>query len=124
MITFKKIDLMSATREEWNDYHKIRRAFHAEEFPNEPITSNKAKEIIGTGYAKAFHLVDTLYLIYEGKNLIGTLSYDFYHKDSPSYKGNEKVVHFDVTLLRSYRRKGIGTKALQLLADQCEEYNK
>ena len=124
MITFKKINLLNATREEWDEFHNIRRAFHVEEFPDEPITSDKAKEIIASGYAKSFHLIDILYLIHDKKKLIGKLSYNYYDKDSPSYKGNEKIVHFDITLLRSYRRKGIGTKTLQLLADQCEQNNK
>ena len=124
MITFKKIDLFTATREEWNNYHKIRREFHLEEFPNEPITSDKATEIMKCGYAKGFHLVVGNFLIYDNNKLVGLLSYDYYGKDAPSYKGNEKIVHFDISLLRNYRRKGIGTKSLQLLIDQCEPVNK
>ena len=43
MIVFKKIDLLTATREEWTYYHKVRRQFQNEDFPNEPIMSDNAK---------------------------------------------------------------------------------
>lgn len=124
MIVFKKIDLITATRNEWNSYHKVRRQFYKEDFPNEPIVPDNSTEVYLKNSIKNYHMIRVNFLIFDDTKVIGSVEFYYYDPSSPSYKGNEKVMYFDIILLREYRRLGIGSSSLKMIAEYCEKVSK
>ncbi len=124
MVHFKKIDIFSSSPEEWRLYHKFRHLFHSENEPEEPFLDDKTIEefikvdIINSG------MEVSVFRMYDNDAVIGSFYYGFFLESSKSYCGNEKIVRFEIQLLKKYHHHGIATKALQLMVKDCEKKEK
>lgn len=124
MITFKKIDFFTASKEDWIPVHTFRRQFKKEEFPEDPITEDHSWEISEIGYLKNYQMNHAYYIICSDNKPIGIITYQYFDKESASYKGNEKILFFEIQILKAFRNKGIGSKALKILLDPIRKANK
>lgn len=124
MLYFKKIDVFSLTSDEWLSYHTFRRSFHVENTPEEPILDDNASE----EYIKRDIITSGMeiisFRIFDNSKVIGSFYYGFYEESSESYSGNEKIVRFEIKLLKAHHQLGIATKALQIMLDDCEQRGK
>lgn len=123
MIRFVKFDVLNATENEWKDFHQYRRKFHEEDTPEDPIMTDQAAVEDLKGQAAALKLEISLFAIKDEK-IIGFFYYAFFSESSASYVGNEKVVFFNIDLLKKYRRQGIGSAALKKIVDSTAKENK
>ena len=124
MITFKRFDFLLASPDEWLAYHSFRRKINSEQTPDEPIMSDKATQISQKVLTASYKMHIWQYGIFLDGPQIGYLYWAFLNSDSPSYKGNEKTIFYEIKILNSYQRKGIGTQSLQILLHECEKYGK
>ncbi len=124
IITFKEFDVLNATASDWTIYHEFRHAFNSEEYPEDKLISDSSFEKLLKGYVMRGEMKFCFFNIFDDKKQIGVFSYFSYDEDSPSFKNNEKLVTFDIKLLKDYRYKGIGTCVLKIIVDQNEQTNK
>lgn len=121
MLTFRKIDLMQLTEDEWKDLHQLRRKIHLEDTPEDPIIEDTSYEERMKDQISMIGLESFFYFIYNDKNLVGVFFFVFFNEASPSYQSNKNLVIFNIDLLKDYRRRGIGTKAIKIMLDICEK---
>jgi RimJ/RimL family protein N-acetyltransferase len=124
MIVFRKFDILNTPRDDWNKIHAYRRQYHLEDTPEDPIMLDQAWEENIKGRVINLGMEVYTYGIIDNNKLIGTLFFGYFTEGSPSYVGNEKLVMFEIELLKKYRRNGVGTSALKLIAETCEENGK
>ena len=125
-----KIDLfnpLTATKEAWNNYHNFRKLRHIETSqdpfqPNE-IAEKTLNQNYNSGSFDYLHYAIIDSDLKEELNQIGLLVLRTFSEKSPSYKGNEHLAEFNVSLLPEYRKKGIGTKALAEIIGYCKDKN-
>ena len=119
----KKFDALTATAEEWSKYHTFRKKRHMELTPDDPINPNEMIEI-----ARKQEIEDDLsyserYFVYNNSEIIGSLVMVVLTEQNPSYKGNENLCQFDMSILPEFRRNGLGTKLFQKIIS-FSEFNK
>jgi GNAT superfamily N-acetyltransferase len=124
MIIFKEIDYLKATGEDWERMHKFRREYNNEVSPEDTLVTDETWELFRINQAKNNDRERYNYEIYEDEKLAGMLSFSYFTETAPSYKGNEKIVNFNLEILERHRRKGIGSKALKLLEQKCDQKQK
>lgn len=124
MVIFKKFDFFTATEVDWKQFHTFRKRVNQEQTPDEPLMSDNATEHSRKGVITTYHLINNHFAIYDDKKQIGFLNCISYSPKSSSYKGNEKIVWFDIRVLNNYRRKGVGTQALKLMLNLFENASK
>lgn len=124
MFTFKKIDLLNASREDWKNIHSFRRKYSLEEQPDEPIINDFAWEGFIKGDITTNNLQFFYYAIFNENNQIGLFSCECFNSDSPSYQNNKYTMEFSIQVLKEYRMQGIAVKALKLLIFYAKKENK
>jgi len=125
-IVIKDFNPISATAEDWKLFHEFRKVRHEEVNPDDPYIDNETAEKNIKTSMNHPEIDFFLYsMIDSTKNKqIGTMQNIVIKKTASSYKGNEHLIQFDLSILAPYRRKGIGTKALKLLYNFAKENNK
>jgi RimJ/RimL family protein N-acetyltransferase len=125
MISFKKFDIFSSSKDQWDMFHKYRHEYHQEDSPEDPMMNDKASEEHLKGQMKNLGMNITVYgIFHENEELIGNFVFGFFTETSPSYIGNEKFAFMEIEILKRHRRKRIATKALTILVDSCEKNGK
>ncbi len=124
MITFRKFDKLTISKSEWAVIHQYRRQVHSDDTPDDPIINDSTFEEQMKGQIIMLKMKAFDYGIHDDKKLVGLFSFVFFNESSPAYKTNEKIVMFQIEMLKEYRKRGIGSKALKILVDTCEKYNK
>lgn len=118
-IEFVEFNPLECSREDWQQFHDYRRLRHEEISPEDPLTPDEIREKSLQMQMEHPEMVPYMYSINDTSlnKRIGTYGFMVVRETSPSYEGNKHLVQYNITLLPEYRRKGIGTKALQLLHD-------
>lgn len=124
MISFQKFDFLSFSEKEWNLIHQYRRQIHLQDSPDEPIEDDNTFEEQIKGQLGMLGIEAFTYLIREEEKLIGLFFFYFYNEKAPAYKTNENIAMFQIEMLKKYRRRGVGTRAIKILVDICEKNNK
>lgn len=124
MLTFTKTNIFKISEEKWRKFHIFRRTYHIENTPNEPFIEDtyykeQMKSDLIISDMKTYN-----YWIYDEQKIIGTFFFSFYETNSKNYLGNKKLVLFEINLLRSHTRKGMESKALQIMVNECEKHDK
>jgi mycothiol synthase len=125
-IFLKEFDPKTATDKDWSDYHVYRRIRSEETKPGEDMLSDnlvekamKSDNPIGVQYYYHIYKKDN-----ESETLIGRLGFGKIKEDSPSYKGNEHLAQFDISILNDYQHKGIGSRILHKIMDLTKLHDK
>lgn len=124
MISFQDINFLSFSDKEWNIIHQYRRKIHLQDTPEEPIMDDRSFEEQIKGQLSLPGIDAFTYLIRDEEKLIGLFFFYFYNEQAPAYKTNEKLVMFQIEMLKEYRRRGVGTQAIRNLIEICEKKNK
>ena len=124
MITIKRIDILSSTRKEWLKFHSFRRQFYHECDPDLPLIADLSEEAFLKSDITNPEVKMHYFFVYNDEDIVGTFNFSFFLESSKSFKGNEKVVIFDIKVLRKYNGLGIGTRALQMMVQVCENESK
>lgn len=124
MINFKKFEMLYASREEWNSLHQFRKQFSQEEDPDEPLIENHSFEELQKNHIVNNKLRYRHFSIFDGVKQIGFFGYTFFDKDSPSFKGNERIIKCNIELLKQYRNQGIATNFLKDLVQYAKQNDK
>ena len=125
-IEIKDFDPISSTEEDWKLFHEFRKTRHEEVNPDDPYIDNEtAEKNIKTSmnHPEADILLYSIIDSVKNKQ-IGSMNNFVVKKTASSYEGNKHLIQFDISILASYRRKGIGTKALRFIYDFAIENNK
>jgi len=123
---FRKVDILTLSREDWNLYHEFRRKRHQEFAPEDPYVTNEAYEKSLRVQATSPEFLVNFFFIFEKLNgkMVGRFAFITIRETNPSYKNNKNLLQLDVALLSEYRRKGIGTEVMKKLYEFAEENNK
>lgn len=124
MIIFKTFDVLKANKEEWSIFHSFRKVFHREEYSTDLLVDDDSFENLLRGYVEKGDIKFSYYSIFDKEKQIGLFSYYYFSETSPSFNKNEKLVTFDIKLLKKYRRQGIGSQALKIIVEQNEKIGK
>jgi GNAT superfamily N-acetyltransferase len=124
---FEKKDLETISREDWDKYHIFRKIRHSETNPDDPLMSDEAaeKRILQDLENKEYY-IEYFYVYRSNDNsqLIGTVSIAIFTEDSPSYKGNEHFMLFEIEILPGFRRKGLGSQILRMTVESANRLEK
>ncbi len=124
MILFKKIDVFSSSLDEWSAYHTFRRLFQAETEPEYPIIDDKIIEEQIKANISNNDMIMNIYRIYFDKIIIGSFYFAYYEDTANNFTGNEKIVEFEIKLLKKYQKQVLITKCLQIIAEESRKLGK
>ncbi|MFQ5920319.1 MAG: GNAT family N-acetyltransferase, partial [Thermoplasmata archaeon] len=118
-------DPKRATRGEWAAYHRYRRARHQETDPNDPILADATAEAHERTPDTAWKEIRSAILDAERpEEWIGWQDYEIAHPDGPSFEENKHILWLWISLLPSYRKRGIGRLLLRRAARYAREHDK
>lgn len=125
-ITVEKFDPLNGSDIEWERFHEYRKKKHSEVNPGDPVSSDEfTKNSMQQNVQNPEFGVHLLSVIDNKTNKqIGDVMQGLILEASPSYEGTKHLIQFDIYLLSSYRRKGIGTRLLKQVYDFTIEQNK
>ena len=110
----------TATVEDWKKYHIFRKILHDESHPNLPTVQDKPYE--ESMKLEPQRITIRRFNVFEKKDLntqIGEVYFSFY-KDGT----DPDAAMTNISVLKSYRQKGIGLQLLKKLVDLAQEYKK
>ncbi|NPE07200.1 MAG: GNAT family N-acetyltransferase [Asgard group archaeon] len=125
-ILVEKFDPLKESDEEWKRFHEYRRKKHMEVNPNDPVSSDASvKNSVQQNVQNPEFGIHLLSIIDKKTNKqVGDALQGLILEASPSYEGTKHLIQFDIFLLSSYRRKGIGSRLLKQVYDFAIEHNK
>lgn len=122
--TLKEFDINTAKPSDWAPFHQYRKKYHTENTPDEDYFEDQIFEkVVATEFNTEEQQVK-VFLIYVKDVLVGNLFFMHQLENSPSYKGNEDILHYKIELDRDYRGKGLGTRLLNEVVFYAKKYNK
>ncbi|MHA2085913.1 MAG: GNAT family N-acetyltransferase [Candidatus Thorarchaeota archaeon] len=125
-IELRPFDPFKATAAEWKNYHQFRYKRYPEFAPGDPITSDIAVEESLRTLRKEQHIeTHTVHLKEKPNEQIGLLRLAVMRKDSASYEDNKHICEImGLSLLKPYRRKGIGSQLLKKVREFAVKHEK
>ena len=109
-------DVTTASREEWNSFHKYRRRRSEEILPGDPLEENAVYEEWAKAALEENEVKTCAVSLQEDPSeIIAWLRMQVIKETSPSYPGNEHFVVVNLNVLKEHRRKGIGISLLKLV---------
>ncbi|MEO7804163.1 MAG: GNAT family N-acetyltransferase [Actinomycetota bacterium] len=117
----QEITPKTMTREEWSAFHEYRRIRHDEIRPEDPVTPDDVRETEmkqddPDNIARRF-------VVFQDGKIVSALNAGVKRPDSASYESNKHLFWADATVLRPFRRQGIGTMWLGKVAELMREYD-
>ena len=125
-IQIEKFDPLASTQEKWQQFHEYRRIRSKEKNPDDPISDNESFEKALQANVQFSENELHMYTIYDIKTdkQVGFFVCARILENSASYEATKHLVQFDVELLKDYRQKGIGRKAMKIIYDYAIEHGK
>lgn len=124
-LKYQLYDPRNWTREDWNRYHEFRRIRFAETNPDDPVQPDEVVEksqiqdyTNGLMFLERYKMTDA-----NESKIIGILVVAAFTEKDPSYETNKHIALFDIALLKEYRQKGLGTKALPIIISFAKKHN-
>ncbi|MDF1539545.1 MAG: GNAT family N-acetyltransferase [Candidatus Thorarchaeota archaeon] len=119
-------DILAASKEEWAKYHRYRRKRSSEVFHGDPVDDDSSYEEwakIGLDDSEVKFFVAT---VNEPLGeIVASLQMNAVKETSPAYKGNEHLLAVNfLSVLKEFRRKGIGLAFLKLVHEFAVENEK
>ncbi len=118
-------NVVTASKEEWISFHKFRRRRSDEILPGDPLEEDAvyeewARAVLEENEVKTYVVT----LKDNPSETIAWLRMQAIKETSPSYPGNEHFVVVNLTVLKEYRRKGIGLSLLKLVYEFAKDKKK
>lgn len=108
----------TATREEWERYHRFRRLRHNETDPEDPVQNDEVvEELMKRPFPQS--KVTRFVVVESGKPKaqIGYMAFEVFKETSPSYESNKHLAEVDIAVLAPYRKRGVGRVLLAKAAE-------
>ena len=115
-----KVDPATAGRDFWKRFHELRRIRHAEMWPDDPLRPDEVIEI-HMSHPDSFDQREYFEMSRDGK-MISWLSIETVTPNNPEYETNKHLCWAEAYVRPEYRRKGVGSRWLGLLADNMAEH--
>lgn len=123
-IHMKEFNPKIAPKDLWKKYHLLNEKLLLEVYQKDKLPN---REVIEKSFNLEFlDFYITYWLIFKNKkekNLIGICYYSYLKDNSALYKNNKEIGFIDIKLDSDYRRQGVGTKLLRILATILKEKN-
>jgi GNAT superfamily N-acetyltransferase len=119
-LTPVKVDPTTAGDDFWRRFHALRRIRQAEMFPDDPLKPDEVVEI-HMKHPDSFDLREYFEISQDGV-MISSFSGDTVTPASPEYETNKHLYWADAYVRPEYRRKGVASLWLGVLARQMDEH--
>ncbi|MFW9929936.1 MAG: GNAT family N-acetyltransferase, partial [Candidatus Thorarchaeota archaeon] len=111
--------------EEWQAYHVFRKIRYKEVYPDDPVNPDEMIETARKQEEKDDEGIIERYFVWNNDSkVVGSMYAGILTEKNPSYKGNEHICQFDISLLPEYRRKRFGTQLLKRVIDLADFHDK
>src|SRR6516162_516702 len=115
-----KIDPAMADRDLWKRFHELRRIKSAEMWPDDPVRPDDVVEIRMT-HPDSFDIREYFEMSHDGV-MISTFGGETVKPANPEYETNKHLYWADAYVRPEYRRRGIATRWLEVLAQQMDAH--
>lgn len=123
-IRVREFNVKNANGNEWDRYHIFRKEYHDENVPDDPFVKNQEYEKIRKPEFEDKEFIKKFFILEIQDKIIGSMENTFFSENSSSHQGNENLLLYDCRLLKSFRRKGIGSKLLEEIAKIAQSNHK
>lgn len=115
----QQFDPKTASQQEWERYHGYRKTRHVERERDEPLFPDDQVETMmkmDDPYSKPFH-----FGISDGDLLVSSFGGGIATPEAPGYDSNKQYFWFGGSVLKGYRRRGVGRLWLPKLLELMQE---
>ncbi|HKC18055.1 MAG TPA: GNAT family N-acetyltransferase [Candidatus Dormibacteraeota bacterium] len=119
-LTPVKVDPITAEADYWRRYHDLRRIRHADMFSDYPFRPDDVAEI-QMKHADSFDLRE-YFEMSQGGVMVSTFGGETVTRANPEYETNKHLYWADAYVRPEFRRRGIATRWLTVLAQQMDQH--
>jgi GNAT superfamily N-acetyltransferase len=115
-----KLDPPTADRDVWNRFHELRRIRQAEMWPDDPLRPDEVVETHMT-HPDSFDMREYFEMSHDGV-MVSTFYGETVTAQNPEYETNKHLYWADAYVHPEYRRRGVATRWLAVLAQQMDAH--